>query len=366
MRNHNRLSVRWTWILFSLTACILLMVTVIVVSSIHMHVEMFQAEHAPISDVHMTDNWGKHLEQAIVESILWTLLGALLLAIIVSMYVARKISAPLVEMKRVAESMARGKYAARIAHHHTDAGELGQLSQAINHLAARLEQQEQLRVSMTDNIAHELRTPLTTLKSHMLALRDGVWEATPSRIASCYEEIERLAGLVDDLQELNELKQPEFGLSFSEVKLDELVQESIQLMEAAYYEKGVAISAHLASDVHMKGDPQRLKQVLLNLLSNALKFTPASAGQVHVLVQDNVEHIEIIVEDNGIGIAADDIPFLFERFYRADKARGRSTGGSGIGLSIVQTIVEAHGGEVWAESGAQGSRIHVQFVKEKL
>ncbi|MBP1154665.1 MULTISPECIES: HAMP domain-containing sensor histidine kinase [unclassified Paenibacillus] len=354
----NRLSVRWTLILFALTACILLIATATLVSGIHYHFQMVQNELP--GDTAMTSDWGLHLEMAIVESILWTLLGALLLAMVVSTYVARRISAPLIEMKYAAEAMTRGRFTARIAGQSRD--ELGQLSQAINHLAERLQQQENLRVSMTDNIAHELRTPLTTLKSHMIALKDGIWEPTPERLESCYEEIDRLAGLVNDLQELNELGTPEFGMAFTDVWIDEVLNESIQVMQAAYHEKKVHLAADLAAGVRMKADAHRMKQVFVNLLSNALKFTPSS-GRVKVELRENANYIEILVADNGIGISPDDLPYIFERFYRADKSRGRETGGSGIGLAIVRTIVEAHSGEVWAESGDKGSRFQLCFPK---
>lgn len=354
----NRLSVRWTLILFALTACILLMASATLVSGIHYHFQMYQNELP--DNTGLTSAWGLHLEMAIVQSILWTMLGALLLAMVVSTYVARKISAPLIEMKYAAEAMARGRFTARTECQSRD--ELGQLSQAINHLAERLQQQENLRVSMTDNIAHELRTPLTTLKSHMIALKDGIWEPTPERLESCYEEIDRLAGLVNDLQELNELKYPAFGLALSDVQIDEVLKESIGLVQAAFYEKKVQLEADLVSGARMKADSDRMKQVFVNLLSNALKFTPSS-GRVKVDLRVSTHQIEISVADSGIGISQEDLPYIFERFYRADKSRGRETGGSGIGLAIVRTIVEAHGGEVWAESTGGGSRFQLLFPK---
>lgn len=303
-----------------------------------------------------------HLEQALLRSIIWTIVGSIALAVVVSLLAAKRLTQPLLQMKHVAEQMKAGLLHARTRIKGDD--ELTDLGQSINHLAEQLQTQEQLRITMTQDIAHELRTPLATLKSHMQAFIDGVWEPTPARISSCYEEIERLTDLVADLEQLTAMDSPHFILERKETDLTVLIGQSADLVIAAFMQKNVALQIQVPQVLRFSADPNRFTQILVNLLSNALKFTP-EGGCVNIRAnEDKDDTVLLTIQDTGPGIAAGDIPFVFERFYRADKSRNRQSGGSGIGLTIVKKLVLAHGGTIWIESSqGEGTIVFIRLPR---
>ncbi|MEK8131575.1 ATP-binding protein [Paenibacillus filicis] len=346
----RKLSVKVSLLLLAFTAVILIMATAVWVANVHYHFAMFQQEQ-PVHDSAAMTDWGGHLELAILQSVLWTLAGALAVTLILSILAARRITAPLIEMKSAAATMAHGKFTARTVVRSGD--ELGQLGQAINDLAGRLQHQEELRNAMTDNVAHELRTPLAALKSQLAALRDGIWQPTPERLQACCEEIDRLTLLVQDLQELNELEGSGFSLRSQHVDLGVVMTESVAAVQAAFLEKELQLQLRQAQVPLIQGDPNRLKQVVLNLLSNAAKYTPTGA-RVTVSLEHDRQHIRVAVSNSGTHIEPSDLPYLFERLYRGEKSRSRASGGSGIGLALAKAIVEAHGGEIWAENQPGG------------
>ncbi|WP_068774800.1 cell wall metabolism sensor histidine kinase WalK [Paenibacillus sp. FJAT-26967] len=351
----NKLYIRLAAIIVAMATGILFISAISFSITTHYHITMYEKQAAGAD--HNMPQLNSHLEQAILQSVLWTCLGAIVLAICLGLYVARKISAPLIGMKLVAEKMTEGQLDVRTVVHGTD--ELSELGTSINELAEQLQKMEKIRVTMTEDIAHELRTPLATLKSHMRALEDGIWEPTPERIHSCYEEIERLADLIVELEALNELDSPVFRLARSEVELDPLLQKVTHLMSAAFCEKEVRLTLKAVPDIKLYADRDRLTQIVVNLLSNALKFTPPQ-GEVTVEAREEKSSVLLTVRDTGAGISPTDLPYLFERFYRGDKSRNRKSGGSGLGLAIVQKLVQAHGGEVWAES-SQGAVFYVRL-----
>jgi signal transduction histidine kinase len=304
-----------------------------------------------------------HFEQAMIQSTLLTVFGSIILAIIVSLYITKRITAPLIEMRKVAEQMTQGNLQSRVAIRGKD--ELAELGQALNHLTEELEKQEALRKNLTSDIAHELRTPLATLKSHMEAFKDGIWKPTPDRIDSCYEEIERLIHLVSDLEQLTRLESPGFTLEQSEEDLADIARQGVRSMQAAFVQKGVDLQVHANDGVRVRVDRKRVIQILVNLLSNALKFTD-SGGKVMVRVKEETNGGMLIVSDNGAGIPSSEIPKVFERFYRVDKSRNRKLGGSGIGLTIVKKLVEAHEGKIWIESEeGKGTTVSILFPLPK-
>lgn len=300
-----------------------------------------------------------HLEQALVQSIVWTCIASLVLACLLGLYAARRISSPLVVMKKKAQRMALGELEVEIQTEGKD--ELAELGMSLNDLAKQLKRQEEMRVTMTEDIAHELRTPLATLKSHMRAFEDGIWEPTPERIHSCYEEIERLTQLVGELEELTHMESPAFSLDRTTTNVKELVTQCSYLMQAAFIEKKVCLKILVPGSLELELDRARFIQIMFNLLSNALRHTPPG-GEVSVYVYDEINSVLLEVRDTGKGIPEEDLPFIFERFYKGDKSRNRSTGGSGLGLTIVQKLVTAHGGRIWAQAG-KGARFYMEFFK---
>ncbi|MCD1259210.1 HAMP domain-containing protein [Paenibacillus athensensis] len=354
----NRLHTRLALIIIGIAVGIVLISTVSLIMTTHYHFSMYQAQAGMSHEFPALDY---HLEQALMQTIVWTSLISILLAIFLGFYVARRISAPLVHMTHVAERMTGGEWNSRVVIRGKD--ELADLGASLNTLASQLQQHEQLRMTMTEDIAHELRTPLATLKSHMRALEDGIWEPTPERIHSCYEEIERLAQLVAELEDLTYVESPGFQLVRKEESLAAIIERGVQLVTAAYREKNVRLSGNASPHIRVNVDQDRMIQVLVNLLSNALKFTP-ERGEVRVKGSEERDHVLIQVHDTGTGIPQEDLPYVFERFYRADKSRNRRTGGSGLGLTIVKELVAAHGGDISVESW-QGTTFTIRIPKGK-
>jgi signal transduction histidine kinase len=203
-----------------------------------------------------------------------------------------------------------------------------------------LEQQEKLRKDLTADVAHELRTPLTSIGTHLEAMSMGIFEPTSQRLQSCCDEVMRLSKLVSDLETLSKYENG-LKLERQEIDLLEVVNGA-----AALSGRAIAVSG---GPVIISADRDRIAQVVANLLSNAEKYTPAE-GEIGVSVDANEAQATITVTDSGAGIAQEDLPYIFERFYRTDKSRTRKTGGAGIGLAIVRSIVSAHGGRVAAAS----------------
>lgn len=318
---------------------------IIFLIEMHYHVSLYR-KHFPQLDPHMV-GYSYHLEQAQIQSTIWTGIGSILLAILISLYIAKRIIAPLNEMRKIAEQMTLGNWESRVKVEGND--ELAKLGQALNHLTEQLQKQDALRKTLTSDVAHELRTPLATLKSHMEAFEDGIWEPTPKRIHSCQEELERLIHLVGDLEQLINLESPEFILQKQQENVVEIVQQSVRAMETNFEMKEVALIVIANDRVLARVDRNRIAQILINLLSNALKYT-LSGGQVIVKVKNEKDNAKIIIEDTGIGIPDSELSKVFERFYRVDKSRSRERGGSGIGLTIVKKLVEAHDGSIRIES----------------
>jgi signal transduction histidine kinase len=270
--------------------------------------------------------------------------------------------------------------------------ELAELSRALNELASELEEAENRQARLTSDIAHELRTPLTCLRGNIEAMIDGVYKPDQEHLESCHEEIMRLAGLVQDLNTLTSLE-PETpcgmskNLNKTEFDLAKLLRVTAEQFRPAAEEKGIAIKLNL-KESPVTADYDRLKQVFINILSNAIKYT--DRGSITIFMEE-IEKAEggslppaphfvaghpplqgvpppvtpphrywqVTVADTGIGIPESDLPHIFERLYRSDKSRNRSTGGAGIGLTIAAAIVHAHGGTISAESPGAGSVFRV-------
>ena len=278
-------------------------------------------------------------------------------SIALSLVLGAAISRPVQKASAAAQSIAGGNLDARIEGA-SRIKELQELAASINTMALELKEAERRQQQLTSDIAHELRTPLTCLQGELEALIDGVWEPTAERLASCHEETRRLTKLVEDLSALTRIEWQGIPLNKSDFDLSDLLRLVAQSFESAAKEKGIAITCDALPPLLVTADYDRIKQVFFNILSNAVKYTD-EGGVVLRGRQLDAEHCEVTVTDTGIGIPADDLPHIFERFYRTDKSRSRATGGSGVGLTIAAAILRAHGGTVRAESGAGGSTFTV-------
>lgn len=262
---------------------------------------------------------------------------------------ARSIVAPVRALAEAARRVAGGDLSQRVAI--TSQDELGEMATAFNTMAAELEHQHALRRRAMADVAHELRTPLSVLQIDLESIEDGLTAPTPEVIAGLREEVGMLNRLVEDLRMLSLAEAGELQMETQSLDVAELVQTTVKRVRGAAREKGVALFVQLPDRLSLiVGDRQRLVQVLLNLLSNALRHTPHK-GQITVTARQVGENeVQVAVRDTGEGIPADELPHVFERFYRTDCGRGRDTGGSGLGLTIARSLVEAHGGHLWAES----------------
>jgi signal transduction histidine kinase len=255
---------------------------------------------------------------------------------------------PVHALVRAAHLLAGGDLSQRVAAYTGD--ELGEMAEAFNTMAAKLEEQSGLRHRVMADIAHELRTPLSVLQIELESLEDGLIVADTQVVAGLQEEVAHLGRLVEDLRVLSLADAGELAMEREPVDVGWLVDSTTRRVQEAARNRQVTLKTQVAAGLpSVMGDAQRLAQVLLNLLANALEHTPAN-GQITVGARSLGGQIEIWVQDDGEGICAADLPRIFERLYRADRSRSRSTGGSGLGLSIAKSLIAAHGGAIWAES----------------
>lgn len=268
---------------------------------------------------------------------------SLVMALLLGALMSKRISRPISKAVRAASEIAKGNFKQRIEEK-SSTREISQLTASVNDLADSLEKQQELRKTMAADVSHELRTPLASLQSSLEAMIDGIWEPSSERLESCHEEILRISRLVGDLEKLERAEAENAILSLTEFDLTELARHIAHNFEGDFYKKGVKLS--LAGDeAAIRADRDKISQVMINLISNALKYTP-KGGHVDLCVKKTDHYVTLSVGDSGNGIPPEDLPNIFERFYRADKSRNRLTGGLGLGLTITKTIVEAHGGSI--------------------
>ena len=287
-----------------------------------------------------------------VRTVWWQLLvaGAIaaFIALALARFLARGMTQPLRDMAEAARSMARGDYRQRVQASTRD--EVGQLAVAFNRMAGEMDGLERLRHDLVANVSHELKTPISALRARLENLLDGVEEPSPELLAVMLNQSERLSRLVDQLLDLSQLESGSVPIAREPVELAPLVQRVAGDVTASRPDRTVEVRSVVPPDLPaLEGDPERLHQVLFNLMDNAYRFTP-NGGVVTVRATRENGALRVSVEDTGPGIPAEHLPLVFERFYRADPSRSRQDGGTGIGLAIVRSVVEAHGGKIWAES----------------
>ncbi len=268
---------------------------------------------------------------------------SLIFSIMLGSLMAKKLSRPIIKAVSSAQLISKGFYTDRLSLKSTTK-EIDQLSSAINQLAESLEQQNQLRKRLTSDVSHELRTPLATLQSHLEAMMDGIWEPSKERLGSCHEEIIRINKMVGDLEQLTQIDSDNLMLNKSDFDIVTLLQRTVTNFETEYTLRNITVEVHMNSCI-LYADPDKITQVLINLFSNALKFTP-DGGHIQLSTTQSNQALDIHIIDNGIGISKFEQALIFERLYRTDHSRTRETGGSGIGLAIVKSIVEAHHGQI--------------------
>jgi signal transduction histidine kinase len=269
-------------------------------------------------------------------------------ALLFARWFARGMTQPLRDMAAAARRMEVGDYQVRVRTSSRD--EVGQLAHAFNRMSEELARLEESRRDLVANVSHELKTPITAIRAHIENLLDGVEQPDPHTLQVMLAQTERLGRLVEQLLDLSKLESGEVPLQRSDVPLAPIVYRVVSEIEVTRAGKGVRIEQEIPGDLPpLDADAERVHQVLFNLVDNAVRFVP-DGGEVTIAAHRHNGDVEISVTDNGIGIPREHLPRLFERFYRGDTARSRDDGGTGIGLAIARSVVEAHGGTIRAQS----------------
>lgn len=298
-----------------------------------------------------------HSEEAFNAAGALALLIGLLIAatgaIMVSVVISRRLRRSLDDLGAAAARISDGDYAQRVTR--ADSRELASLAESFNAMAAQLDSVEASRRRLLTDLAHELRTPLASMDVCVESLEDGAIEPGPQAWQILHGQIERMARLTDDLGQVSAAEEGRLDLVLEFVDAHDLSGEAVLAASESYERKGVQlVLAPAAGAAEVRADPARIGQVLGNLLTNALRHTPAG-GRVDVRVLAEADSVLIEVADTGDGIPAEHLPHVFERFYRADTARDRDSGGTGVGLAISRAIALAHGGRLTAASAGVGS-----------
>ncbi len=279
---------------------------------------------------------------AIIAGVISLLLGAILFLYVTS---------PLRKLKKAASAISSGDLSQRVDIHSSD--ELGDLGQTFNQMAENLDRAETQRKRLIADVAHELRTPIAVMQANLEAMLDGVLPLDEEQVAALLNESLSLKRLVGDLRLLSLAESGELKLEKQRTRIDALIREVADRINVQAQENGVSLDLDLPENQPaIFVDPGRITQVLNNLIGNALRYTP-QGGKIMLSAQKSTESsnfIQVSVTDTGSGIDPADLPYVFDRFYRADQSRAHSSGGSGLGLAIVKQLVEAHGGKVTVSS----------------
>ena len=294
---------------------------------------------------------------------------ALTAALAIGFFVFRAITRPIDQLTRAAHQLAQGDLSARVVVDDQAArlgsDEISELGAAFNTMAGNLQQSEQVRRDMTADIAHELRTPLAVMRGNLEAMLDGVYPFDAEHLTPVLNQVNLLTRLVEDLRTLARAEAGQLPLEKRSTDTKALIHSTLASFKAQAAAQQVLLRAELAPDLPaVELDPDRMQQTIGILISNALRYTPRQ-GSITVTAKADRASVTIEVADTGSGIAPEDLPHVFDRFYRADKSRARESGGSGLGLAIAKGIVEAHSGSIAARSEAgHGTTLQVSLPRE--
>ena len=292
----------------------------------------------------MEDEFLRRLNGSIFLSAVGTIIVALFLGILLS----RSITRPIRELTKATHAMADGNLNQKVNVRSRD--EIGELAESFNKMSSDLSRSFNLRKQMTADIAHELRTPLSLIIGHAEGVHDGVLEPNHENFEIIREEAERLEHLVNDLRTLSLADAGELSVDFQPININNLISDIYTHYISPFNQQRITLNLKPASvTLTANLDPSRFTQVLNNILDNALHYTPAG-GSVGIETKLVENKIQISIQDNGEGVTPEEAAHLFDRFYRADEARNRNDGGSGLGLAIAKSIIDMHGGKIWAES----------------
>jgi signal transduction histidine kinase len=288
-----------------------------------------------------------------IRSLFWSGLGAGAGGILLVSLLSRRMLRSVRNLTAAAQKLGQGDFSQRVVV--SDRDEIGQLTSTFNTMAEGLESAERQRRNMVADVAHELRTPLSNIRGYVEALQDGVMEADEATVGSIHRQTMYLSKLVEDLRLLAETEAGDFHLNLESGLLSGVIERAVEAFRPQAQSKGIILALSLdaegvqSSERLVRMDRTRIEQVMNNLLQNAVEHTP-EGGSIDVSIAGSDDSVTVTVADTGEGIAAEHLPHVFDRLYRVDPSRARSTGGAGLGLTIARQLVEAHGGTIRAES----------------
>lgn len=285
--------------------------------------------------------------QAAHRYLIWASIGGVLLAGCLSYLLMRHVLNPLSEMTKITHKISAGDYSTKVPTASMD--EVGQLARAFNRMADDLKRMENLRKRLMIDVAHELRTPLTNMRGYLEALVDGVVEPSRDTFEMLQEETLRLVGLTEDILQLAKADAAHKNMTPVEMSLNGLIASELTVIRKQIEDGRIQVIEHLSdADVLIWADPHLLGQVVRNLLQNACRYTPRE-GILKIDLASTADSVRAIFTNTAGELDEDDIPYIFERFYRGEKSRSRAHGGAGIGLAIAKEIIQAHGGHISAK-----------------
>ena len=286
---------------------------------------------------------------AVHRYLIWACMAALFLAVLLSFIMMRRVLAPLSRMTNTTRDIAAGDFSSRVPTVTQD--EVGQLAIAFNQMAASLEKVETFRRNLMIDVAHELRTPLTNIRGYLEALDDAVVPPTAETFDLLQQESQRLAQLVEDVLQMARADAAHGHLTMASVDMAALVQYVLEPFAGRFKEKAVTVKVYVSNHLGpVRADQDRISRVLRNLTDNAARYTQAQ-GALDIDIMGDKTHVRVTYRNSIASANPEDLPYLFERFYRGEKSRSREHGGAGIGLAIVKELVQAHGGQVGADLG---------------
>jgi signal transduction histidine kinase len=346
----------WIWVSLAIGLAVML-VAVSPVAFRYFFPPPAMGQHAfnppPSIDSEQLETFQRQVENRTLTLLARNLSIAAVIALVVGVLLARWLVAPLRRLEEGAQAVARGQLDVRLPV--VGSREMRSVSESFNQMTSELQRQEQLRRNLLADVTHELRHPVHVLQGGLRAILDGVYTLSMDEIDRLLEQTQQLSRLVDDLHELALAEAQELSMHFQRTDLVKLAAHTSEAFQALTADQGIRLQVDAPEQpLFAMVDPDRLRQALQNLLGNALRYTPSGGSIAISLGYSDDENVRITVQDTGSGIAAEHLAHIFDRFYRPDTSRNRQISGAGLGLSIAQAIIQAHGGQIRAESPGLG------------